>query len=246
MYSIIEIGVISFGTSFLGFYIAYIVSLIYSKRSNRQTGFILGVTGGVLISIICFELLPEAIAISGIYLPIFSMLMALLIFAYLEHRIAKLKGRTDIDIIKVANISISAGIIIGFDNFPEGFALGSVLFHNHLTEIHMLFALFLHCILDGLIILTTMKYAKLKSKDSVKFIVMTSSVIAFSAILGAYFTRVSHIIMPISVGFVSGIMLYVALGEAIPKSKAVWNGRFSTIGACIGVIIGIMLNSIKI
>ncbi len=76
------------------------------------------------------------------------------------------------------------------------------------------------------------------------FILITSLIIAIGSIFGSFATAVNHSVMPISVGFVAGIMLYIALGETIPKSRAVWNGRFSTLGACIGVIIGIIINGL--
>ncbi len=238
------IGLISFVTACIGLLISLTVALIHGKTSLRQTGFSLGITGGILISIICFELIPEAIVYSGTFLPMFAMTVALGICAYLEHKVVDIKGKTDVNPLGIAKISVFAGIVIGLNNFPEGFALGSVLFHTGIGEKHIIYALFLHCIIDGVIMFSNASYKQCKSLGSLKFIFTTAFVIAIASVLGSFATGILHIVMPISVGFVSGIMLYVALGEVIPKSRAVWNGRFSTLGACIGVIIGIIINGL--
>ncbi len=240
---VLNIGLISFITSFIGFFISLIIVLVHGKTSVRQTGFFLGLTGGVLISIICFELLPEAIVYSGTVLPMAAMTFSLIICAYLEHLVVHIKGKTEVNPLSIVKISVFAGVVIGLNNFPEGFALGSVLFHTGIEERHIIYALFLHCIIDGLVMFSNASYKQCKSLGSLKFIAVTSLIIAFSAIFGAFATVVVHVVMPISVGFVSGMMLYIALGEVIPKSRAVWNGRFSTLGACVGVIVGIIVNS---
>ncbi len=241
MVSVFYIGFVSFFTAFLGFLISFTVSLIHGKSSVRQTGFILGLTGGVLISIICFELLPEAMAYYGIVYPITAMIVALVVCAYLEHYVTKLKDVAEVKPLEVINISFISGVTIGLNNLPEGFALGSVLEHANIIEMHMIYALFLHCILDGLLVFMSVSYKNLREFKNIVFIAVTSSVISLGAIIGAFLTGMIQVVMPISVGFVSGIMLYVALGEVIPKSKKIWNGRFSTLGACIGVIIGIVI-----
>ncbi len=241
---ILSIGVISFMTSATGFFIALLISLIHGKTSMRQTGFFLGFTGGVLISIICFELLPEAIHYSGTMFPMVAMTVSLIVCAYLEHKVVRIKCKADVNPLSIAKISVFAGIVIGLNNFPEGFALGSVMFHTGTQERHIIYALFLHSIIDGVVMFSNTSYEQCKSLNSLKFIVMTSLVIAFAGVFGATLTERVNLLMPISVGFVSGIMLYVALGEVIPKSREIWNGRFSTLGACIGVTIGIIVNGL--
>lgn len=241
---VFEIGIVSFLTSSFAFFVALSITLIYGKKSVRQTGFFLGFTGGILISIICFELLPEAFIYSGTLLPMSAMTVSLIVCAYLDHIVIDIKGKTDVNPLSIAKISIFSGIVIGLNNFPEGFALGSVLLHTGIGEKHIIYALFLHCVIDGLLMFSNANYTQCKNIKSLQFIAMTSFVIGVSAVLGALATVVSHLVMPISVGFVSGIMLYVALGEVIPKSRSIWNGRFSTLGACIGVILGIVVNSL--
>lgn len=244
MLTIIEIGLISFITSFSGFFLGYLISLINKKNTIKQTGFILGLTGGVLISIICFELLPQGINLFGVSIPIISMTVALLFSAYFQHTLSNLKE--NLEQLKIIKLSLLSVVLLGIDNFPEGFALGSVLYHSHLRELHMLFTLFLHCILDSLIIFMPSKYTKYKNVSSFKFIIITSIIISLSALFGAFLTSLSYFVLPISIGSVSGIILYMTLGELIPKSRTVWNGRFATLGACIGVIIGILLISIEV
>ncbi len=258
---VLNVGLFSFATSMAGLLVAYIVCVVYSKKSVRQRGFFLGLTGGVLISIICFELLPEAIVYTGMVIPMTTMTIALVVCAYLEHAVINLKDKTgangviivdEVNPLDLVKISTFAGVVIGLNNFPEGLALGTVLLHTEMREAHMIYALFLHSVIEGMLVFSntsedlTKNITKKASNRfaNMQFIIVTSFIIGVSAILGAFLTNISHVIMPLSVGFVSGIMLYTALGETIPKSRAVWNGRFSTLGACVGVVIGIVVNGL--
>ncbi len=247
MDKVLNIGLLSFATSMSGLVVALSVCATYRRKSVRQQGFFLGLTGGVLISIICFELLPEAIVYSGVVIPMLTMTIALGLCAYLEHTVVNIKSKTDVNVLNPLNmvkISTFAGVIIGLNNFPEGLALGAVMLHTEMKEAHMVYALFLHSIIEGMLVFSNTKPKNENKLVNIQFIIVTSFIIGISSILGAFLTNVYHFIMPLSVGFVSGIMLYTALGETIPKSRAVWNGRFSTLGACIGVVVGIVVNGL--
>ncbi len=244
MDKVLNIGLQSFATAMAGLVVALIVCNLYSKKSVRQRGFFLGLTGGVLISIICFELLPEAIIYTGMAIPMATMTIALIVCAYLEHIVVNIKGMTDANPLDIVKISTFAGVVIGLNNFPEGLALGSVMLHTEMKEAHMVYALFLHSVIEGVLVFSNTSQTGRNKLVNIQFIIVTSFIIGTSAILGAFLTNISHFIMPVSVGLVSGFMLYTALGETIPKSREVWNGRFSTLGACVGVVIGIIVNGL--
>ncbi len=244
MDKVLNIGILSFATSMAGLLVALSICVLHGKNSVRQRGFILGLTGGILISIICFELLPEAIVYTGMVVPMTAMTLALIVCAYLEHMVVNIKGMTETNPLDIVKISTFAGVVIGLNNFPEGLALGSVMLHTDMKEAHWVYALFLHSVIEGVLVFTSTTEIKRNNIVNIQFIIVTSFIIGMSAIFGAFLTNISHFIMPVSVGFVSGIMLYTALGESIPKSRAVWNGRFSTLGACIGVVIGIIVNGL--
>ena len=52
----------TFGTTLGG-----IIGVKINKTSNKFLGFILSITSGLMSSIICFELIPEALSISNIF-----------------------------------------------------------------------------------------------------------------------------------------------------------------------------------
>ena len=44
--------------------------------------------------------------------------------------------------------------------------------------------------------------------------------------------------------FAAGAMLYIVSGELIPESKKLYNGRISSVGNILGIIIGIIATKI--
>ena len=63
----------TFGTTIGG-----ILGIIIKKNSNKFLSFILSFASGLMMAIICFDLIPEALGISNIYGVIFGVLIGII------------------------------------------------------------------------------------------------------------------------------------------------------------------------
>lgn len=113
----------TFGTTIGG-----ILGIVIKKNSNKFLSFILSFASGLMMSIICFDLIPEALDISSIYSVIFGILIGIVSMIFCDVVVQKkfttkekeLSGKND---LLRTGIVVSIGLAI--HNFPEGLAIGS-------------------------------------------------------------------------------------------------------------------------
>lgn len=113
----------TFGTTIGG-----ILGIVIKRNSNKFLSFILSFASGLMMSIICFDLIPEALGISSIYSVIFGILIGIasMIFCdiVVQRKFAKKEREysSKNDLLRTG-IIVSIGLAI--HNFPEGLAIGS-------------------------------------------------------------------------------------------------------------------------
>ena len=113
-----------FGT--IGTTIGGIIGSNIQTKSSKFLSFILEFAAGLMLAIVCFELIPDAIQISNIGIVILGLISGVGIMMVCDHIINYKYERKK---IKGSNSLLKTGIIVGIGlaihNFPEGLAIGS-------------------------------------------------------------------------------------------------------------------------
>ena len=234
----------TFGTTLGG-----IIGCTFNNVSNKFLSFILSFASGLMMSVICFDLIPEAIQLSNILISAIGILFGIFAMIYCDLLVQK-KFRVDKKLS--SNSLLKTGIIVSIGlaihNFPEGLAIGSGFDVSAGLGIGLAFAICLHDIPEGISMAVPMKNGGMK-KTKVIFYVLMSGVATgigafFGALVGAIIGNISQTIIAISLGFAAGAMLYIVSGELIPESNRLYKGRISTLGNMIGFLIGIVATKI--
>lgn len=112
----------TFGTTLGG-----ILGVIIKKHSNKFLSFILSFASGLMMAVICFDLIPEALEISsianvviGIVVGIVGMVFCDLLVEKKFNKHSGLKRENNNNLLKTG-IIVSIGLAI--HNFPEGLAI---------------------------------------------------------------------------------------------------------------------------
>ena len=110
-----------FGT--FGTTIAVIIGVTWKRNSNRFLSFILQFAAGLMMAIICFDLIPEAIQMAGIVNSIVGIIFGVIVMITCDNIVKRKHTR------RSNNSLLDTGIIVGIGlalhNFPEGLAIGS-------------------------------------------------------------------------------------------------------------------------
>ncbi|NLJ97709.1 MAG: ZIP family metal transporter [Tissierellia bacterium] len=211
-----------------------IISL-FVKNTDRTLSFLLGLTGGFMLFIVTFHLLPESFILGGLVTAIIGIILGILLVIFVERNINNI---IDNPYMKT---SLLLGISIAVHNFPEGLALGSsFLTLSNLGPVLSL-AMLLHNIPEGLSMAIPLKVNKMKPWNIVLYTILTGIPTGIGAFIGAYIGMISNIFISLCLSFAGGTMLYIICDEIIPNAKTLHKGRASSIGIVLGFVIGIVL-----
>lgn len=244
MYNTLIIGGIGFFTAWMGIISGILFSFFINKRDKRFKGTSFGFIGGLMIAIVCFDLIPASIEASNIYFASIGIAIGLIISVLLE-------GKLDFDHMPISTnentrflkSGIFMAIAIGIHHVPIGFALGSLLSADPIKGIHLAIAIIFHGIPEGLALGIFFNESKINIFTLILISILTSIPLGIGAIVGGIISEISPAVISLSLAFTSGMILYIICSETLPNARETWKGRLSTIGIIIGMIAGILIIS---
>ena len=137
----------TFGTTIGG-----ILGIVINKNSNKFLSFVLSFASGLMMAIICFDLIPEALGISSIYGVILGVLLGIISMIFCDVIVQK-KFNSKEQKYKNNNELLKTGIIVSIGlaihNFPEGLAIGSGFEASLKLGLSLAIAICLHDIPEG-------------------------------------------------------------------------------------------------
>ena len=191
------------------------------------------------MSIICFDLIPEAMEVGNITSIILGILFGIIMMIICDIKVEK-KFNSDNTIAK--NGLLKTGIVVSIGlaihNFPEGLAIGSGFDASMKLGLSLAVAICLHDIPEGISMAVPMKNGGMKISKVIYYVIISGITTGVGAFFGAIIGTISNEVISICLSFAAGAMLYIVSGELIPESNKLYSGRMSVIGNIIGFIIG--------
>ena len=118
---------------------------------------------------------------------------------------------------------------IAVHNFPEGVAVGGGFGAGDVKEALLIaFGIALHNIPEGMVIIGPMLSAGISCKKTFICAVVTGVFEISGALAGYFAAQIANVILPISLAFAGGIMLYVFFDEILSKENGSTFNRNST------------------
>ena len=199
----------TFGTTLGG-----IIGVLIKKQSNKFLGFILSFASGLMMSIICFDLIPEALEISDISKVIMGIILGILIMIFCDLLVQKRfniknnseKNRINNNLLKVGMV-VSIGLAI--HNFPEGLAIGAGFEASIKLGLSLAIAICFHDIPEGISMAVPMKNGGMKKKKVILYVILSGITTGIGAFFGALVGSISKEVISICLSFAAGAMLYI-------------------------------------
>ena len=136
----------TFGTTLGG-----IIGIFLKKDSNKFLSFILSFASGLMMAIICFDLIPEALGIGDILLILIGIGIGVITMIFCDILVDR-KFNSKVSKDKSNNL-LKTGIIVSIGlaihNFPEGLAIGSGFGASLKLGLSLALAICLHDIPEG-------------------------------------------------------------------------------------------------
>lgn len=233
-----------FGT--IGTTIGGIIGCSLKRHSNKFLSFILSFAAGLMMAVICFDLIPESLGISSIVEVIIGIIFGIIIMILCDLIVDKKFNNKEIsnkNLNKTTYNLLKTGIIVSIGlaihNIPEGLAIGSGFDASTKLGFSLALAICFHDIPEGISMAMPMKNGGMKAYKIMFYVILSGIATGVGALIGSIIGKISEQIIAIALSFAAGAMLYIVSGELIPESNNLYKGRISALGNMLGLIIGI-------
>jgi len=228
----------TFGTTIGG-----IVGINLKNTSNKFLSFILALASGLMTSIVCFDLIPESLEISSVPITLFGIILGIILMITCDEIVQK-KFNHNTKKAENSNSLLKTGIVVSIGlalhNFPEGLAIGSGFEVSFKLGLSLAIAILLHDIPEGVSMAVPMKYGGMKNSKILIYVIMSGITTGIGAFFGAIIGGISQTVISMCLAFAAGAMIYIVSGELIPESNKLYQGRMTSLGNILGILLGIV------
>jgi len=242
----------------IGMGLGALLSALFGTKTDKMTSILLSFAGGVMMSIVFLELIPESFELSGVAVSIIGLVLgALLVFALnnlMDKLSSKRKGSTlhesfadhfhSNEIISRKSTMLRSGMImlfaIGLHNVPEGLAMGAAGHYDASLGLALALIIGLHNIPEGMAVSAPLIVGGISKAKAIVITACAGATTVLGAFVGVLVGGISDVAVAISFSIAGGAMLYVVIGEMIPQSIIMSKDRIPTVFTLIGIIVGML------
>ena len=167
----------TFGTTIGG-----IIGVTFKSTSNKFLSFILEFAAGLMMAIICFDLIPEALELTDIFITLLGIFAGVFVMIACD-------GITKKQYKGSSNTLLKTGIIVGIGlalhNFPEGLAIGSGFGASIKLGYSLAIAILLHDIPEGISMSVPMKSGGMAKGKALLYTFLSGITTGIGAFFGA-------------------------------------------------------------
>ena len=197
----------TFGTTMGG-----LLGIFIKKNSNKFLSFILAFASGLMMSVICFDLIPESLEITNITYSLLGIIIGIIVMFFCDLLVEK-KFNKNIELKENKNSLLKTGLIVSIGlaihNFPEGLAIGSGFEASTKLGLGLAIAICMHDIPEGLLMSIPMKNGGMKPSKVIFYVILSGIVTGIGAFIGAIVGSISEQIIAMCLSFAAGAMLYI-------------------------------------
>ncbi|MCI9036533.1 MAG: ZIP family metal transporter [Oscillospiraceae bacterium] len=239
--------------------------------SERTVSLLLRFTAGVMLSVVCFDLVADAAEDTSI-LPILCWIIIGFLCTYLlncwidkqahhshshgghaheEHSHSHdPHGGDNGEMCACGHHTLhTAGLVlaaaVALHNMPVGMAIGATFAGAAQAAGHggILAALIigLHNIPEGMSIAAPLLTGGSSPAKAIGIAALSGVPTILGALLGYSMGTMNPLLLGISLSFAAGAMLYVIFGELLPESENLWQNRLSGLATMLGMLLGMAL-----
>lgn len=245
MNEIIKITILGLFFGTFGTTLGGIIGVSLNKVSNRFLSSILSFASGLMISVICFDLIPESLEIGNISNTIVGIFLGIIGMFFCDILVGKKFNHKS---MQLSNSMLRTGIVVSIGlaihNFPEGLAIGSGLGASFKLGLSLAIAICFHDIPEGISMALPMKTGGMGKGRIIFYVILSGVTTGIGAFLGAIIGQISNGIIGICLSFAAGAMLYIVSGELTPEANKLYSGKFSVIGNVLGFVLGMIVTKL--
>ncbi|MDR3019563.1 MAG: ZIP family metal transporter [Treponema sp.] len=257
----IQIILFSGAAGILGMGVGGIISAILLKKpSDKIICWLLSFAAGVMVSIVCFGLVPETLKLTNSIVCLFGLILGIIVIMVLnriidritETKVEKLMVHHtheelyhESQMIKDPSQMLRSGILmliaIALHNVPEGIAIGAGGSYNFRLGALLAIMIALHNIPEGMAIAAPLLVGGINRWKVILLTAMAGGTTLIGGLIGIALGNISELAVALSLSIAGGAMLYIVFGEIIPQSIVMTKNRTTSIVTLFGIIVGLIV-----
>jgi ZIP family zinc transporter len=163
--------------------------LLPGKR-KRGIGFILEYSAGLMLAIVCFELLPQSFASAPLKVVLAGLMAGVAVMMFSESLIRRRRGRPG-DRTQVRHTGMAIALGIAIHNFLEGMAVGSGFSAGSAIGFSIAAAIMLHDVPEGVSIAIPLREGGTSRGKALLWTLAAGLPMGFGALFGAWVSALS-------------------------------------------------------
>ena len=241
----------------------FLSAIMFRKSSETMTCWMLSFAGGVMTSIVCFGLVPEAVGLTGIIITLCGLILGIVVIMGLSRivdAITEIKGEElkihytheqlyhESQIIHDRTRMLRSGMLmlmaIGLHNIPEGIAIGAGGSHDFHLGALLAIMIALHNIPEGMAIAAPLLAGGVHRLKVIFLTALSGAPTFLGGLIGMVIGSISDTAIALSLSAAGGAMLYIVFGEIIPQSVVMTKNRTASIVTLFGILVGLIVTRI--
>lgn len=238
---LIKVGILGLIAEGGGLSLGILLLYLFRIKNERLIGMLFGGTSGLMLAMICFDVLPEGLERGRIDLVLIGIIIGVLLGTLLDDIVPRLQSSLGNRDSSLSKMGLILSIGIAMHNLPEGFALGTVSNVDRDSIIQFTLILALHSIPEGIALSIPFKQGGAPLVKMLGIALGLGVCMGIGAIGGYILSGINDNLVSTGLGVAAGIILYIICEELLPESKKIWNGRMTTIATILGMMLGLLL-----
>ena len=252
-----NIIILSLLAGVVGMGLGGVITAVFGNRTEKMLSIFLSLAGGVMVSIVLIELIPEAIEYSNIWVAVIGIALGAVMVLVLNNVMDRGTSKSNSKLHEsYAEFFHSEGITdskksmlrsgmimlfaIALHNIPEGLAMGAAGYHDAALGITLALMIGLHNIPEGMAISAPLISGGLSKAKPLMLVTLTGATTVVGAIAGVLIGGISDLALALSFAVAGGAMLYVVFGEILPQSIVTNKDKVPAIFALVGIVVGLL------
>ena len=225
--------------------------ILLGKKSAKTVSGLLSFAAGVMLAVVCLDLVPSAMEKSRIFLVLSGTALGFLLVFLLNDLTLRshitANGGADISGRRLFIGGVVTAVAVALHNFPEGMVIGASFvrygadYRFTLSQTAVAAVIGLHNIPEGMAMAVPLASGGMRKSAAAAITAFAGAPTVLGAAAGFFLGSLSPLWLSLSLSLASGAMLYVVFGELLPEAYSLESTPLPVFCALAGILTGIFM-----